>query len=281
MAKLAKVLFVLMLTILPAAASEDGPRKSDPRPEFYFTRLMYSDVSGRGPLPGSPPPDSSTLGLMRGYGDGATRVFGSWMMDAWDADIQFMWGIQRLTNIKLSLEPHPMPIDSPDLFKYPYLYAVEVGRMELRDDEVEKLREYLLRGGFMHVDDFHGGWQFRQFQEQMQRVFPDRKIVDLPLTHEVFHTFYDIDKVIQVPNVGLGERYTASGGRYPTYEQSDDTQPRIMGISDDDGRLMVLITYNADYGDAWEWMDDPYYPAEFTTYAYRLGMNAIIYAMTH
>jgi hypothetical protein len=91
----------------------------------------------------------------------------------------------------------------------------------------------------------------------------------------------DIDQVVQVPNVRNGVNYTLSGGRTATWESRDDTAPRVRGISDDAGRLMVLITYNSDLGDAWEWMDHPQYPALFTGYAYRLGMNSIIYAMTH
>jgi hypothetical protein len=269
----------LMLFVLPAFS--DGPEKKEGPQEFYFTRLMYTDIYGRGPRPGQPPPDPDTLERNRGLGDRSVSIFGRWMMDTWDADIQYMWGIQRLTNIQLSVEPHPIPIMWPDLFKYPYIYAVEPGYMELSDGEAARLREYLLRGGFLHVDDFHGTREWNQFARQMRKVFPDREIKDLPLTHPIFHTFYDIDRVIQVPNVRLGEMYKMSGGRTRTYEQSDDTQPHIRGISDDNGRLMVFITHNSDYGDAWEWMDDPNYPSEFTTYAYRLGVNSIIYAMSH
>ncbi len=273
-------LFVgLMLLVLPVFS--DGPKKNEGPQEFYFTRLMYTDIFGRGPRPGQPPPDPDTLERNRGLGDRSVAIFGRWMMDTWDADIQYMWGIQRLTNIQLSVEPHPIPIMWPDLFKYPYLYAVEVGYMELSDAEAARLREYLLRGGFLHVDDFHGAREWNQFARQMRKVFPDREIQDLPLTHPIFHTFYDIDRIIQVPNVWLGEMYKRSGGRTPTYERSDNTEPHIRGISDDNGRLMVFITHNSDYGDAWEWMDNPNYPSEFTTYAYQLGVNSIIYAMSH
>jgi hypothetical protein len=269
----------LILLVLPAFS--DGPEKKEGPQEFYFTRLMYTDIYGRGPRPGQPPPDPGTLERNRGLGDRSVFFFGRWMMDTWDADIQYMWGIQRLTNIQLSVEPHPMPIMWPDLFKYPYIYAVEPGYMELSDAEAARLREYLLRGGFLHVDDFHGTREWNQFARQMRKVFPDREIQDLPLTHPIFHTFYDIDRIIQVPNVGLGEMYKMSGGRTGTYERPDDTKPHIRGISDDNGRLMVFITHNSDYGDAWEWMDDPNYPSEFTTYAYQLGVNSIIYAMSH
>jgi len=203
------------------------------------------------------------------------------MTDTWDADYQYMGGIQRLTNTRVYLKPHPLSIMDPALFKYPYIYAVEVGQMELTPQEADRLREYLLRGGFWHCDDFWGLRQWNQFARQIKKIFPDREIVDLPLTHEIFHTFYDIDQILQPPNDGLGRQYTYSGGRTQTWEQPDDTEPRVRRISDDRGRLMVLITYNSDLGDAWEWMDDPDYPAKFTGYAYRLGMNSIIYAMTH
>jgi hypothetical protein len=281
MAPTQRIGFFLGLMFLVSPAFSDGPEKKDGPQEFYFTRLMYTDIYGRGPKPGQPPPDPATLERNRGLGDRSVFLFGRWMMDTWDADIQYMWGIQRLTNIQLSVEPHPLPIMWPDLFKYPYIYAVEPGYMELNDAEAARLREYLLRGGFLHVDDFHGTREWNQFARQMRKVFPDREIEDLPLTHPIFHTFYDIDRIIQVPNVRLGEMYKMSGGRTRTYEQPGDTQPHIRGISDDNGRLMVLITHNSDYGDAWEWMDDPNYPSEFTTYAYRLGLNSIIYAMSH
>ena len=273
-------LIVGVIVMVVPARSDLPPKPSDEQPEFYFTRLMYTDTRGRGPRPGQPPP-STDFEHGHGLGDRLSGFYGAWMTDTWDADYQYMWGIQRLTNTKLSMTPHPLPIMHPDLFKYPYIYAVEVGQMELSDREAARLREYLLRGGFWHCDDFWGLRQWNQFERQMKKIFPDREIVDIPLTHELFHIFYDINEIQQPPNVGLGEIYTRSGGQTRTWEQPDDTEPRVRGVFDDAGRLMVLITYNSDLGDAWEWMDDPDYPAKFTGYAYRLGMNSIIYAMTH
>jgi Domain of unknown function (DUF4159) len=277
MAKRFGLPLLLMLLVVPAFS--DGPKKSDEHPEFYFTRLMYTDVRGRGPRPGEPPPRDFERG--HGLGDSMTGYYGAWRTDTWDADYQYMWGLQRLTNIRLYMEPHPMGIMDPNLFKFPYIYAVEVGQMELSDEEAGRLREYLLRGGFWHCDDFWGLNQWEQFEEQVHKIFPDRQIVDIPLSHEVFHTFYDIDEVLQPPNVGVGRRYTYSNGQTPTWEQSSDTQPKVRGVFDDNGRLMIMITYNADLGDAWEWMDDPDYPSKFTAYAYRLGVNSIVYAMSH
>jgi hypothetical protein len=275
----------IILFVLPAFS--DGPRESDPQPEFYFTRLMYTDTRGRGPLPGEPPPTDYQRG--HGLGDRAAGYLGAWRTDTWDADFQYMWGVQRLTNIRLHMEPHPLSIMDPNLFKFPYVYTVEVGQMELRQEEADRMREYLLRGGFWHCDDFWGDnpydrlghSQWDQFARQIRKIFPDRKIVDLPLTHEVFHTFFDIDHLLQPPNDRNGQMYTRTNGQWPTWEQPGETDPKVRGVFDDHGRLMVFITYNSDFGDAWEWMDDPEYPSKFTTYAYQLGVNSIIYSMTH
>ena len=282
MATRSVLLLGLILLVMPVF-SDDGPKPSDPQPEFFFTRVAYTDIWGRGPAG-----NETTNDLFKRFPDSPNgfrfffgRAAGAWMTDSWDADYKYMWGIQRLTNVRLYMEPHPLPILSPELFQFPYIYGVEVGQMELSDEDAQRLREYLLRGGFWHCDDFWGLWQLAQFRRQMVKVFPDRPLQELPMTHEIFHAFFDINKVIQVPNVRNGEIWKLSGGRTPTWEQPDDTQPRVFGISDDNGRLMVLVTYNSDLGDAWEWMDDPNYPAEFTGYAYRFGMNSIIYAMTH
>jgi len=105
-------------------------------------------------------------------------------------------------------------------------------------------------------------------------VLPDRKIVELSTEHPIFHQFYDIDEVLQVPNVGNGVR----GG---PYAECAGCPPRVRAILDDDGEIMVFINFNTDLGDAWEWSENPYYPFPESTYAYQVAVNAIIYAMTH
>lgn len=109
----------------------------------------------------------------------------------------------------------------------------------------------------------------------MKKVFPDRSLEEIPLDNPIFHTFYDLDAVIQAPNRGNA----CYGGR--TWEQRDDTEPKIYGISDDKGRLMVMVTYNSDLGDAWEYMDLPCYPEKYSGYAYRVGIDFMIYSMSH
>ena len=129
------------LMLMAALTYSQSPGKIEEQPEFYFTRLMYTDTRGRGPTPGQQIPTDFDHG--HGLGDRLAGYFGAWLTDTWDADYQYMWGIQRLTNARVSVRPHPLPIMSPELFKFPYVYAVEVGQMELSQQEAARLREYL------------------------------------------------------------------------------------------------------------------------------------------
>jgi len=227
------------------------PPDANEETEWYFARLAYQSGGGRS----------------RRWGGG------SWMTDSPKAERHFLQGVRRLTALHArSMEKYIRPLD-PDLFDYPWLYAVEVGYWHLGDEDAARLREYLLRGGFLMVDDFHGTWQWAGFMESMQRVFPDRPIVEVDPRDAVFHTLYDIDELIQVPGI----QYLRSGR---TFEQ-DGVQPHWRGIYDDKGRLLVMINFNMDLGDAWEHADEPAYPEPWTALSYRFGINYIIYAMTH
>jgi hypothetical protein len=266
--------------------SSPAPRAADADevPEYYFTRLVYTQnpqARRRGGNTTLAKPDP----LICPEFGGATAYFPrqgfGWATDYPGGDCKYMGGVHRLTGIRVSPNPHVMEILDDDLFKFPYIYAVEVGQMLLSDKEGERLREYMLRGGFLHVDDFWGPAEAADFVDQVEKIFPDRLYQlekPLPITHEIFHTFFDVDEVIQVP----GRRSRGScgeGGR--TWEDDRDTEPKVLGISEDDGRLMMLITYNSDLGDAWEYMDDPCYPEKYSSYAYKIGINAMIYAMSH
>lgn len=243
-------------------------------PEFYFTRLVYSENGYMRRWGTMPRPAPYTCPEFGGRNFFPPQGWG-WATDYPGADCKFMGGIHRLTGMRVYQNPHVVGIMDDDLFKFPFAYAVEVGGMYLSQKEADRLREYLLRGGFLHVDDFWGLRQKANFVEQIRKVFPDRPLEPLPMTHPIFHTFFDIDQVIQVPNQGNG----CWGG--PTWEQPDDRLPAIYGISDDSGRLMVVVTYNTDLGDAWEYMDLACYPEKYSGYAYRVGLNFMIYAMTH
>ncbi len=224
-------------------------RKSGAPFGFYFTRAAYSGLP--------------------------TQGFASWSVDYPKADRQFLVGLERLVNhLDLYSCENPMMLDDPALLEFPFLYAVEAGHMALSQEETAGLRRYLLSGGFLMVDDFWGTREWENLEDELRAVLPEYPIVELTLDHPVFHSFYDIQKLVQVPNVGLGR----AGGR--TFEK-DGYVPGVHAIVDDRDRLMVLINWNCDLGDAWEWAEDPYYPLEFSTYAYQIGVNAIVYAMTH
>src|SRR5688572_16646980 len=275
-----KALALMLLLGLAAAVSLAGMsqvpviRENDP-PNFYFTRLVYESNGMRNRGTMSPPATQFRCPEFGGGNFFPPQGWG-WATDYPGGDCKFMGGVHRLTGINVHPNPNVIEILDDNIFKFPFVYAVEVGGMYLDDKDAARLREYLLRGGFMHVDDFWGLREAANFEEQITKVFPDRRLERLPLSHPVFHTFFDIDTVMQIPNRGNG----CDPGS-PTWERSDDTEPAIYGISDDAGRLMVLVTYNSDLGDAWEYMDYPCYPAKYSGQAYRMGLNFMIYAMSH
>ena len=223
-----------------------GSVKSPAGPhEFYFTRAIYSS----------------------GWG------YGRWAVDYPKADRQFMTIVNRLIDVDGSPNENAIRLDDPEIRKYPFLYALEVGDIALSPAEVTGLRNYLLAGGFLVSDDFWGSWQWANFEQQIRQVFPEHPIIEGPLDHPVFNTVYRISEVLQVPAYG-----NYWGGR--TWEQ-DGFEAHVRGIFDDKGRLMVRINWNTDLGDAWEWAERPEYPLKFSTFAVEMGINFIAYAMSH
>lgn len=223
-----------------------------PTAEFQFARLVYQN-------------DPGSRRALRGWGD-------AWSTDYPEAEYHLTQGIQRLTlvdseNVEFNgTGGRLIRLDNDSIYDYPWLYAVEVGQWLLSNAEAAKLREYLERGGFMMVDDFWGYDEWQTFTASMQRVFPDKEIVDIPDHHPIMRSHFDIKERTQIP----GRR----GPRQGLY-------PKWRAVFDDDGRVMVAINFNMDMGDAWEHADDPGYPAKMTGLAYRFAMNYIVYSMTH
>ncbi len=196
-----------------------------------------------------------------------------WAVDYPFADENLMEILKKETALPIAEQAVALSLTDSEYFGYPFAYVLEVGYMELTQTEADSLREWLLRGGFLMVDDFHGPYEWQHFVQQMKMVFPDRPIVDIPMDHPVFHCYYDFDKLIQVPGLG-------SWLRGVTYEKGGIT-PHCMGIFDDQERLMVLIMRNMDLGDGWEHATDARYPPEYSVVAFKMGINFIIYALTH
>lgn len=221
---------------------------TDAGSEFHFARLIYTDL-----------PD---------YG----RFRGGWWRQDWpDAETHFSENLRRLTRINTG-EPVTVRLTDDAVFDVPFLYATQVGYWDLSDLEVSRLREYLLRGGLLMGDDFWGENERAALEATLMRVFPERPMVDIPADDAILHVVFSIKEFTQIPGLRhLGRRGVAQG--LPT--------PRWRGIYDDNGRLMVAMSYNQDVGDSWEEADNPYYPEPMTALGYRLGINYITYSMTH
>ena len=152
--------------------------------------------------------------------------------------------------------------------------------MELTAAEVKCLREYLLGGGFLMVDDFWGEPEWQSLAAELRQVFPDREPIDLPLNHEVFRCFYEIREKPQVPNIGLGIQSQFTG---ITWERQDAKEAHYRGLVDVRGRLMAIFCHNTDLGDGWERTGkSDYYDREFSLKkAYPMGINIVVYALSH
>jgi hypothetical protein len=226
--------------------------------EWTRARLIYRDFQGQAP------------GGFRYRRGGA----GSWTTDYPRSDRHLLEGVRRLTLIDSRSVEQPVQLDgSDDIFNWPMLYAVEVGHWSLNDVEAAQLRDFINRGGFLMVDDFHGSAEWAVFLESIQRVFPDHQIVDLPNKDPIFHTLYDLDDRFQVAGTGALRRGM-------TYEV-DGYEAQWKGVYDDKGRLWMAICHNMDLGDAWEHSDEASYPEKMASLAYRIAMNYFVYDLSH
>jgi len=231
--------------------------------EFMFARLMYPPYTGQG-----------------GFGFGGFTVNSwqegrsIWTQDYPRADRHFLRALRRLTRIDARSVEQPVNLDDDDdVYNFPFLYAVQVGQWDLTDAQAVKLRDFILRGGFLMVDDFWGPTQWQTFEASMSRVFPDLIPLDLNNDSPIFHSVYDLQNRYQVP----GARYLETG----SYEKCQGCPAQWRAISDAKGRILVAMTVNSDVGDSWEFADDPRYDEKFSALGIRIGVNYIVYSMTH
>jgi hypothetical protein len=248
----------------PGREYENFPLPPDYRDkaEWTFARLMYPPAMYGG----------------RGYGRGRfgvdwTQGYSNWTIDYPRSDRHFSAAMRRLTRVHSRSVEQPVNLDEGDAYDWPFLYAVEVGHWALTDAQAKALREFIDRGGFFMCDDFHGTREWGVFVDSMRRVFPDRPIVDLKNGDAVFHTIYDLDDRYQVP----GAQYIRTGQLW----EFDGHQAEWKGIYDDDGRLVAAICHNMDLGDSWEHADNPEYAERFSALGIRIGINYVVYSMTH
>ncbi|MFQ5571755.1 MAG: DUF4159 domain-containing protein [Rhodothermales bacterium] len=214
---------------------------------FQFVRVRYDSGGGGG---------------FRGFG-GAP-----WRHDWPTAEQNLYEALKRTTNIHVEGEPLVLTLDDERIFEHPLLYLSEPGYWHMSEEEVETLREYLKRGGFILFDDFGGQPEWENLVYQMKRIFPDRDFVDIPPDHPIWDIYYDIDPVEAPSNVS--PRWGRAYGKY------DD---QYLALLDDDGRMVALSCFNQDIGDGWEWPDQNLEQA--STISFQMGINFVMYALTH
>ena len=262
------LLFVLLTLIATTAAAQFsrgflGARVATPRDftgRFHFCRLVYDNAT-------------------RGGG-------GSWATDYPRADINMSIRLSELTKTRVSFTPGGDPNHllvrptSDELFQCPFVMMAAPGASYFDDEDAARLRTYLEKGGFIWADDFWGSYQWNQWESQLRKVLPaeTHPLVALPLDHVMLRSQFEVSEIPQIPNIGY---FTRSGG--DTSEQGADSEtPHARIISDDDGRVMVLMTHNTDISDSWEREgDDPSYFYAFGPRGYAFGINVLLYAMSH
>lgn len=240
------------------AAAADPPGTPEEPAEFIVGRLMFPQVR-RGRALGA------------GGGDWR-RGRTAWTVDYPRGDRTFARLLERLTSMDVRMLEQPVNLDDgDDAFYWPFLVSGLVGAWDLTDSQARKLREYLLRGGFLLCDSFYGTYEWEGFVQGIRRVFPERPITELPDDHPIFHTVYDLSERPRIP----------TWQHLPHGYRSDGRTPRWRAILDDDGRVMVMIAFNNDVADGWQRADEHRYPQEAANAAIRLGVNFAVYALTH
>jgi hypothetical protein len=232
------ILALSVLSLLPAVASFDSDPPRDA--EFTYARIRYHMT-----------PESVFVREV------------PWHHDYPYGDETFPSFLKEVSRIYTDSKAYQIvDIDSPDLFKYPFAYLCEPGYLDLNDKDTKNLREYLERGGFLMIDDFRGPAHLQNLVYQLKKVFPNRNIVPLDVSHPIFNSFYNIDSLNMAPPYGRGP-------------------VEFLGLEDDRGRLMMVIDYNNDLSELWEWLDQGTLPLQDAAQSLKLGTDYAMYSLTH
>ncbi len=210
-----------------------------------------------------------------------------WRTDYPYAEVNLMTRLSELTKTSVSRDDEREPnhyvvrLTDPQLFNCPFVMGSDVGTIGLDQDEVEQLRLYLLKGGFLWVDDFWGTQAWNQWAAEIARVLPPSEypIEDVALEDPMLHTVIDVKEIPQITNINFWRR---SGGTSTAERGSDSPRADLRVIRDKHRRPMVLMTHNTDLGDSWEREgEDPAFFLQFSPNGYALGMDVLVYTMTH
>ncbi|MBC7983005.1 MAG: DUF4159 domain-containing protein [Candidatus Obscuribacterales bacterium] len=216
------------------------------------------------PIVQNEPPETEFIAARWHFGTNGAVDHMGWAHNYPNSDQNLNEFLDRATRVNVEIGSYRIvELGSEEVFDYPFAYVSEPGEMELTEQEVRNLREFINRGGFVLVDDFDGPWQFEQLRSQIRRAFPDRAFVPLSIDHRVFHAQFDLDDLQGMAEYVSGERIV------------------YFGLFDDAGRLAILAGHNNDLANFWEWYNEPSRPLKPGADAFRLGANAVIYSMTH
>ncbi len=230
--------------------------------------------------------DTFAFARIRYSSTGRERSSYAWWTDYPDADLNLSYRLQLLTSMKVNPEPKVVELTDPELFDYPWVIMSGAGNIILTDREAERLRTYLLNGGFLMVDDFWGQAEWDGVANALRKVFPDRVAHDLPRSHRIFHCVYNLpdDLSLQTPNIRAAIASREAGKTWEDNHVGGNTKdPHFRAIFDDKERIMVFLCHNTDNGDGWEEEDsDPWFFHNFSEKKnYPLAINVLFYAMTH
>ena len=249
--------------------------------------------SGPGRFGGGPPKWAAhenfdgSFNYCRGFYGSDRREAGGmgWWTDYPGADNNFSVRLSELTLVNVRLDASRQPdnivvrLTDPLLYRCPILFMEDVGTARFTDEEVEHLRAYFLKGGFLWVDDFWGTLAWEQWTEEIGRVLPQDTypIFDIPRDHPIMHTLYDVPEIPQVSSINYWHRTGSTSER-----GLDSPRANFRGIADAQGRLMVVMTHNTDIADTWEReAEDDEYFRRFSPAGYAVGVNVVLYALTH
>jgi hypothetical protein len=274
--KSARIAVVLLLGVATAAAAQFGGRFQGWGPRGYPAKFAKADDFGRG------------FNFCRGvYTSGRREAGGQgWSTDYPDAELNFSIRLSEITKTRVARDSegdadHVVVRLTDDLvYQCPYLHMEDVGTASFTEPEVIGLRSYLLKGGFVWVDDFWGTYAWNNWVSQLARVLPpsDYPIVDIPPDHAVLKTMFDVKQIPQIPSIQF---WRTSGGGI-SERGSDSAVPRMRAVLDKHHNIMVLMTHNTDISDAWEREgEDARFFYSFSPDGYAVGINVVLYAMTH
>lgn len=249
------------LAVEPAQLRRRRSARTDSPPEVEYENQAYSPAFTFARIRFEP--------SRWGFGGHAWGLDLKWNHDYPRADRRLSEILELVSGVEANTAGSTiLRLTDPELFRFPWAYLCEVGFLTLTEEEVEALRDYVLKGGFVVVDDFDG-YAWYNFEEQMQRVFPDGEWIEIDQAHPVFHTFFDIDDIRFQSDVGFGLGYG---------------WPRYMALFEDNDpekRLLMIAHYNNDIGEYWELSGSRYVPIDLSNDAYKLGVNYVIYSMLH